>query len=413
MIDASPSGRSRLIRIASLALAGLGLAAATFVDTRVALTRDIAPDAALAFSPHDPDALALKSDLLLAKTANGTGVTETVRTARLAVAARPVNARALRILGILAQARGKDAEGDRDLALAARASRRDLGVQLWQIERAVAANNVPAVLQNYDVALRTNAASAPLLFPILTTALDDPEIRRGFAPYIRQNPPWLAASLNYAGAYSKNPAAILSAISLAGRLPDGRAFREIEDRLVGQLAAARQYQAAKSLYLRLHGADRGVPVDVRLTASTVDPRFPPMTWQAIYSGGVGGELTPPAEGAPYRLHLVADDGTSGPAAQKLMYLSSGVYRLSWLQTAASANTDATIAMDFSCVSGRAGTVAWQNAIAIAPKSERHAETVVIPAGCPVQIFSMRMNGGKGGESTDVFLDQLALEKVPG
>lgn len=413
MIGVLPSGRSRLIRIAALAIAGLGLGAATFVDSRVAVTRETAPDAALALSPHDPDALALKSDLLLAKTADGLSMTETVRTARLAVAARPINARALRVLGMLAQARGKDAEGDRDLALAARASRRDLGVQLWQIERAIAANNVPAVLQNYDVALRTNAASAPLLFPILTAALDDPEIQTKFAPYIRQNPPWLAAMLNHAVMNSKNPAAILSTILTAGRLPDGSAFRNIENRLIVQLAGARQYNAARDLYLRLRGADATVPTDVRLTKSAVDPRFSPMTWQTIYSGGVGGELTPSADDASYQLHLVAEDRQSGPAAQKLLYLANGAYRLSWRQTALANNIGATIAMDLSCIADNTATVAWQHTTAVLPKSEHHTESVVVPASCPVQLFSVRINGGDGGESSEVSLDHFVLQRVPG
>ena len=405
------SGRARLIRIGLLALAGSGLAAAAFVDTRVALTRDVAPDAALSLSPHDPDALALKGDLLLAKGVESSGLGEITRTVRPAVEARPINARAIRILGMLAQAQSKDAVGDRYLALAARASRRDLGVQLWQIERAVAANDVPAVLRNYDVALRTNSASPPLLFPILTAALDDPEIQKGFAPYIRQNPPWLAALLDYAVMNSKNPAAILSAIATAGRLPDGRAFRDIENRLIVRLAGTRQYNAARNLYLHLRGADPAVPSDVQLTKSTVDPRFPPMTWQATYSGGVGGEVTQPIGNESYRLHLVADDRLSGPAAQKLLYLTKGTYRLSWRQTSAASNAGATIAMDLSCIADREGTVAWQNASAVLPKLERRNATVVIAASCPVQLLSIRMNGGDGGEATDVFLDQFVLQKV--
>lgn len=411
MIDTLLSARSRLIPIVTLALAGFGLAAATFVDTRVALTRDTAPDAALALSPNDSDALALKSDLLLAKAAEGLGIAEASRAARLAVAARPVNARALRTLGILAQARGKDVEDDRYLALAARASRRDLGVQLWQIERAVAANNVPAVLQNYDVALRTNAASAPLLFPILTVALDDPEIRREFALYIRKNPPWLAASLDYAVVNSKNPAAILSAISAAGRLPNGSPFRDIENRLIGHLAGARQYHAARNLYVRLHGADAAVPQTVRFTGAATDARFRPMTWQVMNDAGVGSEFASNG-GGDASLRMVAETGQSGLVAQKLLYLAPGRYHLSWQQAAEVTNAGANIAIDVSCLEGHAGTIAWQQQIPVQFGIRQLAIDMIIPRVCSVQMISIRMFGGRGDTGVDTTLSGFVLQRTP-
>lgn len=82
---------------------------------------------------------------------------EADRLARLALRQDPTAVAALATLGLNAQIRGDTNSARRYFAYSDKLSRRSLTTRLWAIEDAVARDDIPAALRNYDVALRTSA----------------------------------------------------------------------------------------------------------------------------------------------------------------------------------------------------------------------------------------------------------------
>jgi len=93
-------------------------------------------------------------------------------------------------LGSTAKISGQAAKSDRLFAYAERLSRRNLATQLWEIENAVSRGDIAGALRHYDIAFRTNVKARELLFPVLSNATDDPEIRAALVATLSQRPLW-------------------------------------------------------------------------------------------------------------------------------------------------------------------------------------------------------------------------------
>lgn len=73
---------------------------------------------------------------------------------------------------------------------AGRLSRRNLVVQVWMIENAVAKGDVTEALRHYDIALRTSRAAPSILFPVLVDATSNDELLPAIAKTLAKRPLW-------------------------------------------------------------------------------------------------------------------------------------------------------------------------------------------------------------------------------
>lgn len=115
-----------------------------------------------------------------------------------ALALDPTAVPAVATLGLNAQIRGDAAKASQLFHYSKKLSRRDLQTQLWAIEDAVGRDDIPGVMEAYDIALRTSRFTPKLLYPILTEAMRDPEIERSLVATLSKKPLWIDSFIDHA-----------------------------------------------------------------------------------------------------------------------------------------------------------------------------------------------------------------------
>ncbi len=107
--------------------------------------------------------------------------------ARAALAREAGNVNALAAFGL---ASDKPKQVAAVFTAADRLSRRNLIVQVWMIENAVAKGDVSGALRQYDIALRTSRAAPSMLFPVLVDATSNDQLLPAIAKTLAQRPLW-------------------------------------------------------------------------------------------------------------------------------------------------------------------------------------------------------------------------------
>ncbi len=110
--------------------------------------------------------------------------------AEAAVESEPLNARALRILGQLAEADGDDAQAEKFLRAAGRLSLHENYASYWLMRKGATDHDYKSALYYADVLLRTNPQSSTYVVPVLAQISED----KAGAPLVKaalaEDPPW-------------------------------------------------------------------------------------------------------------------------------------------------------------------------------------------------------------------------------
>jgi hypothetical protein len=377
------------VRIALCTL--IGLAGAWFAMGLAisGVTRIKAPQTALTFTPSESMALASQADQLFFVSPKGSS-TAVAQLALKALEEQAINAKALRILGYVADLRGNGVQAERYVRMAARLSRREPGTQLWLIEASARNGDITQTLVHYDIALRTKPDTQAILFPRLLSAIEDPKIRIALKPYIRGNNGWAAGFLYFANSSSQNLPAFVDLIIETGGLAEAEAAKNQELGLLSRLVAESFFNEARRLYLQMPGARPARLTSAAFDASDRDARFGPIGWQIIDDPDAGGVFSGSAGERRTSLSLFANSATTRPVASKLLYLKPGNY----LFSARLSNLDR----------GDGGFLRWQlrcPAIPAAPIwtidsiNAPLRASFSIPANCPVQFLDLIASGGNG------------------
>lgn len=110
--------------------------------------------------------------------------------AEVAVTSEPLNARALRILGQLAEADGDDAEAANFLAAAAKLSVHENYADFWLMRKSATEHDYKSAIYYADVLLRTNPQSSAYVVPILAQISEDKAGVPLVKAVLADNPPW-------------------------------------------------------------------------------------------------------------------------------------------------------------------------------------------------------------------------------
>ena len=135
---------------------------------------------------------------------------EVTRLAQRALLQDAMAVQAVTALGLQAQLRGDTAKARLLFDYANTLSRRDLQVQLWTIEDAIARGDIPRTLHEYDVALRTSKAAPDLLFPVLSGAISEGEVRRNLVKTLAKRPQWANDFVSYVANAGVDPKSVIS-----------------------------------------------------------------------------------------------------------------------------------------------------------------------------------------------------------
>lgn len=392
-------GIARILILVVLGLVGAWFAAALAIS---GVARIKAPQAAILAVPNESTALAARADqIFFANPKSPPRAVELL--ARRAIENQPINAKALRILGYVADAKGDTEMAEKYVRMAAKLSRREPGAQLWLIEAYARKGDVAQTLIHYDIVLRTKPETQTILFPRLVNAIDDREIRTALTPYIRGKNGWAADFLFFANANSKNLPVLVDLILETGGLVDAESARSQELSLLSRLVVESYFDDALRLYVQMPETKPARLTSAAFDSSDRDARFGRMGWQLHDDPDAGGGFSGRNRDEKTMLSVFANSATTRPVATKLLYLKPGKY----LFSARLANLDR----------GDGGFLRWQlrcPAIGGAPiwtidsiNSSLRAE-LIVPANCPVQFLDLIASGGKGQTGLEATIASVSV-----
>jgi hypothetical protein len=285
------------------------------------------PEAALSWGLANPDALSAVAEARLGDVRRPGHDAEATRFARQALTAAPLDEKALRVLALETDQAGGHAQARMLMVIADRWSRRDSFVQLWLLQQAVFEGDWPSAGLHADALLRRRWQLETIVFPALINALSDPQAVAPIVDRLSRNPDWRRSFLRVLAGRSLDLAAaarVFEALAATRAPPTD----EESGYLIGRYVAQGNYADARTLWSRL--LPRGTAPGRTLVYNgdfRKLPGAPPFNWQLAPSEGEIVEITPAADGAP-ALHVTAPAPKDVAAAEQLLTLPPGVYRLS-------------------------------------------------------------------------------------
>lgn len=359
----------------------LGLAAVAVVlgyyGVTFSLAQVVKRDPALAYrlAPYDGRITAAYATSLAGPDATIKDRARADALAKRALQQDPTAVAAVATLGINADVRGDKAAARRYFAYAQKLSRRDLRTQLFMIEDAVQRNDIPGALRQYDMTLRVQPPLGEMLYPVLSSASEDPAIRRELVKTLAGKPLWGEGFIYFAARNGTNPkatAALFLDLRRAGiAIPEAARTDAIN-----ALMAGGQTDAAWSYYASIRpGADRRRSRDPRFAATLEVPSQ--LDWTPINDGS---GLTTSIQGSMFDFAAPASVG--GPMLQQLQLLPPGTYRLSGHSIGIEQAAGALPYWTLRCQNGRElGQVEVPNSNVA---DGNFTGTFSVPADCPVQ-----------------------------
>lgn len=298
--------------------------------------------------------------------------------ARDALRRNPVAVPAVSTLGLNAQIEGDTAAARRIFAYAEKLTRRDLQTQLWAIEDAVARDDIPGALYQYDIALRTQRNAGTILFPVLVGALSEPSVRQALVDMLTRQPPWGNEFVNHAAAAGTDPRATLALVESMRRanvpVPALASARVIDALLAsGDGEAAWRYYA--SLYPQI---ERDASRDPRFTARLEAPtRF---DWLPVENAGVTATMEVADAGG--RFDFITAPGAGGNVLRQTQMLRAGDYLIEGVAGVEQTGAPSPYWL-LACAGGTE-----LGRVAVIPTGSRFMGSIHVPSNCPVQTLTL-------------------------
>lgn len=323
-----PIPSSRLFRNVAIALLMAGLAVLTLRITIANVAEDSHAPVALLWNGSDARAQARVANDLLQPDATSAELKRARTIALAAIERDPTMVPAIRALGLIADLRG-DTDRARALFYHADAlTKRDLPTQLWMIEDAVGRDDVRGALRQFDAALRTSRHSAPILFPVLMGALEDPGLVEPIATLLAREPDWRPPFLRLlaeTGEAKTGIARLLESLARRGSPADPYFIGQFVTRIVQD----GDHETAWRLYSTVRpAARRGSIGDGGFDAPAANANLP-FDWFLSAEPDLSAlPARPGADASPTALWFQADRNTRGVVAQQMLLLEPGDYVLS-------------------------------------------------------------------------------------
>ena len=319
---------------------------------------------------------------------------EPARLARLALRQDPTAVHAAATLGLQAQMRGDTGEARRVFAYAQKLSRRDFQTQLWAIEDAVGRGDIPGALKHYDLALRISTDAPALLFPVLASAIEDPDIRAALAATLARNPAWAPGFIGYLAGPATAPR-LMAALFNGLRRRGGTLAPSAATATVNGLFRDDAVGEAWRFYTSIRrGADRRSSRDPGFTADLEAPSV--FDWTPVNDGTLSTSIQPAAGGGVFEFSAPSSIG--GVLLQQVQLLPPGDYRIIGRSSAIEQSERALPYWVMTCRDGRElGRVVVPNS---ARANGGFAGRFRVPADCPVQTLALlaRASDAIGGVS---------------
>lgn len=316
------------------------------------------------------------------------------RAAQSAFLAEPLTPDAIAILAL-----GQSAEAKRKLMTDAFSlSRRQPFVTGWLVADSAAREDVPALLGNYDIMIRTSSSAAGAIIPIMAAVLANDSFVMPFAKLMAKQPPWAS---QFWGTVIGLPKSLANAAQLRETLykpdEDKEIYRDAE--LIFALTNDQQFDRARSLYAHLAKGKKSGALVINGSFNSAS-EYPPLDWQLISTGEYGAAIT------NGKLELSAIRNSGGLFARQLVKLPPRTLALAVIPDSPIAD-NAQIFVTLTC----------------AEKIEKAPQAIRIPlkdqiknlridnaqSGCSSYWLDISGRASESGDGFDIAIDSISLQ----
>ncbi|MBC6980483.1 type IV pilus biogenesis/stability protein PilW [Caulobacter sp. 17J80-11] len=396
-------------RLAAAAAIGVGALMAWQIVAQAAADR-LPPAAALKLAPRSPRLLALEAEAELE--AGRPAAAESL--ARRALLAQPLNARALRVLGIAVDRGGDPQRADDLVTQAGNWSLRDGPAHVWLVDQRLRQGDFASAFAHADALMRRKPELQPHFFKLLSAAAAAD--RRALAPIaerLAHQPAWREPFLQN---LASTPKGLESAATLAIMLQPGRAPLSDKEQgfLLTRLVNGGQFADAAGLRRRLAPAAAAVsPFDGEFD----DRAGPaPFRWQIESGAGASVEIAPDDRLAGQSALRVEYDGYSTPGLiHQFVVLSAGAHELEVRWRSDTPVPAERLAWTVRCIGdNRIAARAVQPAAAAPTPWRASSIRFEVPAeGCAAQWLELRALPGDRRTTLVVWYDGMKIRPANG
>ena len=386
---------------------GVTFAYSAAADAWVSIKRKQDPAAVLHWRPDDAVALGRLSDIAPSNDPKVAVSAEQAESARRSLVDRPLSRTSLRLIGLWAASRNDLDQADAAMALSDRVSKRDAVTQLWLIERAVHKNDVAGALAHYHAVMSVSPRARPMLFPILTVAISNGEIRAGLAPYIARPTNW-AVDLLGAATNDGDPRNVaLLVLPIASRLRED-SFQVTNTLLVSRLARdgniALAQQFVKAVWPDL---DASALTDFAVTPATTDRRLGALAWTFNTANGVAA--APSGNGA---IEINVDPLVRETAATRVVPVEGGrPYEFIERVRHPDDSPAVSVLWRASCMLPAGKPQIWQYVPRSSDGDGRDRARIEVPEGCNALEFVLSVSGPEGQSQGAISIEVLDFRPV--
>lgn len=363
------------------------------------------PELALRIAPGHAEAAGLVALRSMTATATAGDIARARRLAQSALRSEPLSAVAAGALGLANDRRGQTALARRQIAFSEQLSRRELVVQLWLIEDAVARDDIPGALRRYDTAMRTSRDALGILFPILIGAIDDPAIRAPLADILARRPSWstqFVQQLAQSGTAFDSINQLYRALRQRGAPVSDLTLATVTTRMVerGQVAGAwTLFQSYRP------GADRRGLRNGSFDQPLADAT--PFDWSRGPESEIVVEQRPAFDGPA--LYFETPMGVGGVAARQLLLLSPGAVSIRAMASDTAGLGDNLPYLRLACADGRR-ELGRQAFPSVGPEGQPFKLDAVVPRDCPAQWIEVVAQAADSLGGAAGYIDNVSLSR---
>lgn len=373
--------------VAAAVFVALAAAFVALVTATVTL-RYRSPATAIALWPWNGEARgALAGQMMLS------GNVDAARSlASVAIRQVPGDAASLRVLGMTRPDAETKGRAFRIMQLATQASRRDLQTNLWLIEYYVAQGDVANTIRYYDYSLKSSAEAEQLLFPVLTSAMSNPDIAAAVKAKLKARPVWTTSFLQHAFAAGDSDKNLIPIV-----------LDMAQDRIGLSADLKRQYAQRLAERGNVAGLDRlakglGRPLIEGTAALDKTGDLPPADWRLLPAAGMSVFADPTAG-----FSFVANQ--NGPLIERLFHLKPGTYALQLVPQFNEGGDNTRLTWSVTCLPE-------SRPIGVMPDGSQ-TRLVIPPTDCAYQKLSLSLENDRlaDGEEISGAIRNMRIDRV--
>lgn len=327
-----------------------------------------------------------------------------------ALLASPIDAQALRILGIVADRDHRESQAHALMTLAASRSQRDPIPHLWLFQREVVGGDWARAMYEADTLMRKPRPGYDVR-AVVVAAAQDPRARQALVERMRYRPAWAVplvtqlARRNPAGAFD-----LLLRLSRTDSPPTDAEVAALMRQMMSDGAVLNAYLAWTAL----------LPTSaVERLGDVYDPDFeglpgaPPFNWRLVSGDSSGAELAPGPDGTGNTLYVHNSAKRNTVLAEQILLLPPGRYSLVARMYLEEAGRAGELVWTLTCVGGTPlaqvassdDGLVWRDA----------SSPLVVPAnGCDAQRLTLTGEPGERlGEELRGWFDRVGVQRASG